>query len=345
MSDETTPDHTPASPAPAPPAESPTTRTDPRLLIGAILGLTVVLCLMLLAFAAPAIHSGPRDLPLGIAGPSDAVTQVETALDQAQPGAFAVTSYRNTDALTEAITQREEVGGITLGPDGIVVHVASAAGTPYAALLRSVAGGLAAGGQPVTVDDVVPLTTDDPAGSGLTALGLPLVFGGMISAVALSNLARRSRAQKIVGSLAFSLLAGFAATAILQFWLGSIDGPFALTALGVSLGIAAISLVVLGLESLLGYAGLGLGAVTMLFVANPLSGMATGAAWLPQPWGEIGQFLPVGAAGTAIRSLAFFDGGAGQALIVLAVWAVVGIALVAVSGRRTASAEPAGSAG
>ncbi len=33
---------------------------------------------------------------------------------------------------------------------------------------------------------------------------------------------------------------------------------------------------VLGLESLIGYAGLGLGAVLTLFVSNPLSSIATG---------------------------------------------------------------------
>ena len=60
------------------------------------------------------------------------------------------------------------------------------------------------------------------------------------------------------------------------------------------LGIAAISLTVLGLNSLLGLAGIGLGAVLMLFVANPLSGLATGAAWLPSPWGTLGQYLPLG---------------------------------------------------
>ena len=47
---------------------------------------------------------------------------------------------------------------------------------------------------------------------------------------------------------------------------------------------------------------------SMLFISNPISGLATGPQWLPHPWGTIGQFLPVGAAGTALRSVAYFDG-------------------------------------
>ncbi|MBB5832374.1 hypothetical protein [Brachybacterium aquaticum] len=103
-----------------------------------------------------------------------------------------------------------------------------------------------------------------------------------------------------------------------------------------------ISLFVLGMESLLGYPGLGIGAILMMFVANPLSGMATGWQWLPSPWGLIGQLLPIGASGTLVRSVAFFDGhGAARPILVLACWAVLGALLVglsAVRGRRRRTA-------
>ena len=112
------------------------------------------------------------------------------------------------------------------------------------------------------------------------------------------------------------------------------DGNVLLVSAAVAAGIAAVSATVVGLGLLLGPAGIGLGAVLMLFVSNPISGLATGPAWLPQPWGEIGQYLPIGAAGTAMRSAAYFDGGgATQAWIVLACWIVGGI-LLAVGGAR-----------
>lgn len=304
----------------------------PRAIVGAVVGLSIVLCLMLLAFATPAIHSGADDLPLGVAGPQAGVTQLTAALDKNSPGAFEVKTYDTAAQVTEAIRNRDLIGGIVLGAGGVSIQVASAAGTPYAPLLRTIGAALASSGQTVTVTDVVPLTPEDPAGAGLSALGLPLVFGGLISAVALTVLARRSPTQRIVGAVAFSVLAGLAVTATLQYWLGTLDGPYWMTSATVALGIGAVSLAVLGLESLWGYAGYAVGALTMLFIANPLSGMATGAAWLPTPWGTIGQLLPIGAAGTAIRSVAFFGGaGATTALIVLGVWTLCGLALVALS--------------
>lgn len=79
----------------------------------------------------------------------------------------------------------------------------------------------------------------------------------------------------------------------------------------------------------------------MMFVANPLSGMATGWQWLPQPWGAIGQQLPIGAAGTALRSVAFFDGtGMTHALIVLVCWAAAGLLLIALERAAQAQEEP-----
>lgn len=319
------------------PALTTTTKQPPgpKTLIGVVAGLAVAICLMLLAFAAPAVNSGPHDLPIAVSGPEAAVTRLEAALDAQNPGAFETTVHPDADAVTAAIADRDAIGGISFTPDGVVVQTASAAGAPYAALLKTVGAGIQAQGQPVTYTDVAPLTADDPAGSGLSALALPLAFGGIISAVALVNIFKHSRKFRVVGSIGFSVVAGLAVTAVLQFWLGSVDGSYWLTAAGVSLGIAAISLTILGLESLFGYAGLGIGALTMMLIANPLSGIATGSYWLPQPWGELGQFLPIGAAGTVIRSAAFFDGaGAGRAVVVLLVWIAAGLALVALSAQR-----------
>jgi hypothetical protein len=316
----------------------------PRALVGVVLGLTAVICLMLLAFATPAIHSGPHELPLAVSGPEPAVSQLRTALAENRPDAFAVKVHATSDDVASAIKQRAAVGGISVAPDGIRIHVASAAGAPYASLLHNIGSAFASEGQPVTYIDVAPLTSDDPTGSGVAALALPLALGGTLSAVALATMFRRSRTRRIVGSLAFSMVAGLAATTLLRFVLGTIDGAFWSTSAAVGLGIAAISLTVLGLEWLLGYVGVGLGALTMVFVANPLSGIASGPAWLPQPWGDIGQLLPIGAAGSLFRSTAFFDGaGNTSALLVLGGWVMLGLALLAMSTRRLSSAELAAS--
>lgn len=299
-----------------------------------VAALTVMIALMLLALATPAVHSGAKDLPLAIGGPAAATAGVAAAFQAQAPGTFTITRYSSAEQAVQAVRDRDAIGAITVGSTGISIVTASGAGAPYVAVLKGIGAGLQASGQTVTYQDVAPLTKDDPAGSGVTALALPLVFGGMASAVLLS-LSRRRPGRRIAASLAFSVLAGLTATALLEFLFGSIASNYWLTSVGVMLGIAAISLTVLGLESLLGYPGLAIGGVTMMFIANPLAGMATGPWWLPQPWGALGQYLPVGAAGTVIRSMAFFDGrGATHAIVVLACWIVGGLVLTLASSRR-----------
>ena len=212
---------------------------------------------------------------------------------------------------------------------------ASAAGTPYSTILKQIGEGLSQTGQPIHYTDVAPLTAKDPSGSAISMLALPMIFGGMSSAVAFSTMFKKSRRKQIIGAIGVAILGGIIASATLYFGFGAFEANFWPTTAVIMLGIAAISLTVLGLNSLLGFAGIGLGAVLMLFVANPLSGLATGAAWLPSPWGTLGQYLPLGAAGTAIRSSAFFDGAAmGQPVTVLVCWIVVGLGLAAAGAWR-----------
>jgi len=318
-------------------ATPPTSHGAPWGKLGAIvLGLCVIVPLMLLAFVTPSINSGPEDLPLALSGPEQITSQIQSTLDEAQPGAFEVTTYDSAAEVTAAVQERDAIGGITVGADGaFTITTASGAGTPYSTLLTTIGAGLTQQGASVTYDDVAPLTADDPSGVGIGSLGLPLAFGGMISAVLLSNLLKGRPWMRVLGSLTASVAVGFVAIAILQFGFGSVDGNYVTTSLSLALGMAAISVFVLGMESLLGMAGLGIGAVLIMFVGNPISGLQTGWQWLPSPWGFIGQLLPPGAAGTLLRSDAYFAGnGGGMAIIVLSAWVLVGIVLVALSTLR-----------
>ncbi|MDV8008481.1 ABC transporter permease [Rhodococcus sp. IEGM 1318] len=311
---------------------------DRKKLVAVVLGLSAVIGLMLLAFVLPSVNSGPHELKLGITGPAPATEQISTSLEASKQGAFDTREFADADALRDAIRNHDVVGGIAVDATGPHVLIATAGGIPIAQTLTGVASGLAErSGAKVPVEDVVPLTADDPTGAGLTALALPLVFGGIMPAVVLVQLFPRSIVKRVLGAVGVAVVAGFALTAILQFGTNSIDGNYLLTALALTVGISAISLPILGLESLLGMKGFALGAVTMMFVGNPLSGMATTAAWLPAGWGALGQLLPPGAAGASVRSMAFFDGhGAATPLLVLVCWIAVGIALCVAAGRKKA---------
>jgi hypothetical protein len=130
--------------------------------------------------------------------------------------------------------------------------------------------------------------------------------------------------------------------AILQFWLGSLSGSYPANAGAVALTIAATALTVLGLESLLGYAGIGIGAVAMMLIGNPFSGTATAPEMLPGWSGALGQLLPPGAGGWLLRSTAFFDGrGAIHAVTVLVAWVGLGAVLCLLGGLRARNAVKA----
>src|SRR6266540_5676453 len=86
---------------------------------------------------------------------------------------------------------------------------------------------------------------------------------------------------------------------------------------------------VAGLGTLLGAGGVVLAALAVFLLGNPLSGLTSAPELLPQPWGAVGQFLPPGAGGTLLRSVAYFDGAAAATPAwTLAAYALVGLALI-----------------
>lgn len=292
----------------------------------------VVQALLVPLFAAPAAHLAPRDLPVAVAGPPPATADLAARLAAARPGGFAVTTLPDATAADRALRDREVYAAFVVGPDGVALHTAPAASPTVAALLTEAAGQLSAG-RPVPVVQVVPADPDDPRGAGFAAGFLPLALTGMLAGVLLTVLVAR-RAVRLAGLLGYAVLAGLAGTAVLHGWLGVLAGDPWREAAAIGLFALATAAIVAGLGALLGRPGLGLGALLVFLVGNPLSAVAAAPELLPQPWGVVGQFLPVGAGGTLLRSAAFFDGaGAGRSLAVLAGYALVGLALVLLGSR------------
>ncbi|WP_430787249.1 hypothetical protein [Actinoplanes sp. G11-F43] len=300
--------------------------------------LTVTISVLLTAFAWPAVRSTVHDVPIAVAGPAPAVAQATAALDQHAPGAFEVIAVGDTAAAERLIRDRDAYGAIDLTSGKPQIITASAASAAVSQALTALGAGFARaedqGQTPAAVRDIVALPTDDPRGAGLAAGALPLVIGGILAA-ALLTARIRGIGRRTVGALSFAVLGGLAMAAILQFWLGSLDGGYWANAGAITLSVAATALTLLGLESLLGAAGLGLGAATMMLIGNPLSGMSSAPEMLPGWSGALGQFLPPGAGGSLLRSTAFFDGaGAAQPVTVLLSWLTFGALLCLASALR-----------
>lgn len=311
-----------------------------RRLVAVVLLVPVVVALALWAFAWPAARMAPRDLPLGVAGSAPAADQLAQQLER-RDGAFEIHRYDSEAAARTAIKDRSVYGAVVATPKGPELLTASAAGPVVAQLLSEAVTASAPAGAAVPVTDVVAAPAADPRGGVLGASILPLAIAGVAagSAVTLLRLRGGRAATALLGVAA---LVGIVAAALTDSWLGVITGDWWSEAGTLGLTVLAIGATVAGLAALIGPAGIGVGALLMVLVGNPFSGVTSAPELLPRPVGAIGQWLPPGAGGSLLRSVAFFDGrAAGGAALTLALWAVLGLTAVIIGGRRRPPAPDA----
>jgi hypothetical protein len=294
----------------------------------------LVVGLVLVLFTWPSARLEPRDLPIGVAGPPPAAAGIEQRLS-AREGAFDVHRYPGEAAARQAIHDRQIYGAFAVTGPGVRVLTASAASSVVAQLLGEAAGELRAPGQaaPAQALDVVPAPRASPA---LPSSVLPLVIAGLITGVVAFHLAAGAvRRTGVV--LAVAILSGLIGVAIVQGWLDVVGGDWLANAAVLALTVFAIGAVLAGMRALLGVPGAIATALVMVIIGNPFSGVGSAPELLPEPAGTIGQLMPPGAGGNLLRSTGYFDGaGGGGHVLVLAAWAIAGLALLAVGSARPA---------
>lgn len=329
-------------------ASTSTQRHAPRPLVAVpllVIGVTVVLAGILLAFALPAIKASPHQVPIGVTGPAAATGQVRAALDAKVPDAFAVSTYSSAAELREAIQDRHIYGGIALGQARPQLLTASAASPAVAQLLTGIGTSLAAAqGASPAVTDVVAPPADDPRGAGVNAALLPLFIGSISPVLLVARLLRRPLAQ-LATLIGMATAVGAVLAAVLHFGMHVFAGSYLLEAGAMAGIVLAMSLTAGGLRAVGGMPALGLSAAVFLLLGNPLSAAASAPEYFTGVWRAIGQGLPPGAGVQVLRSAAYFDGaGAGGSWWVLAVWATAGALLFVIAEARGARAprnEPA----
>lgn len=303
---------------------SPTTRR----LIFVMLFVPLLVGLALAVFAWPAVNLAPRNLPLGLVGPAPVTSQVAARLRAQSPDAFDLHIYANEADARSAIEHRDTYGAIIFAPSGTTLLITSAGSALVAQLLTQELGpalGSQANGQPLQIIDVVPAAAKDPHGLALGASVLPLVLAGLLVGVLLFLLSRPGWRQ--IGSLlGAAFISGLVADALVQGWLGALNGDWLANTGVFTLTIVAIASTVAGMGNLFGRVGIVSGVLLMFFLGNPFSGVTTAPSLLPTAVAVIGQLLPPGAGGNLLRSTAFFGGeGAVGSLLVLLAWSVLGL--------------------
>jgi hypothetical protein len=326
-----------------PTASVPSTRPPALRVIAVIILVPLLAALALWAFSWPAARTAPRDVPLGVAGPTAATAQVEQQLSR-HKGAFEIHRYADEAAARDAIKDRSVYGAVVVTAQGPELLTASAASPVVAQLLQqAVAEQASTNGTDVRTVDVVAAPATDPRGAALTASVLPLALAGIAAGATVTLLGLRGT-RAVTALVGGATLVGVAGAVIAHSWLGILTGNWWAEAGTFGLATLAVSGAVAGLAALLGMVGIGLGASVVMLLGNPFSGAASAPQMLPHPVGVIGQWLPPGAGTSLLRSVSFFDGAqaAGPALT-LAWWATLGLGAVLLGGAltsRSRSPEP-----
>jgi hypothetical protein len=302
----------------------------------------VAVAMVMALFAWPTARLEPRDLPIGVVGTDAATDPLVGQLSARGDDAFDIERYPDEGAARSAIEARDVYGAFVPTPAGPKVLTASAASATVAQRLTHAADAAAGPGKRAEVVDVVPAP---PEGSGLPSSVFPLILVGSITGALVMSLG--SGAFSRLGlTVAGASLAGLAGALVMHTWLDIVGGDWLATAGVIGLTIGAIAATVAGLQSLFGRTGGMVGALTMVLIGNPFSGVGSAPELLPRPVGELGQLLPPGAGGNLLRSTGYFDGAGGSGhLLVLSAWALFGIgALLAsavVARRRLPALAPA----
>jgi hypothetical protein len=298
------------------------------------------------AFHAPT----PRDVPLAVVAPAGApagtAQSVADQLEALDGDPLQVQVAGSEDDARRLLADREVDGVLVLGTGtSDTLLVAGAEGGAVSSALTEVLGQVDAAQQrTLTTDDVLPAAEGDARGLSAFYLAVGWVVGGylvasIIGVSAGSRPLTRLRGVVRLGSLAvYAIVSGVGGALITGPVLGVFDGHvLALSAFGALL-VFAVGAFTMALQVWTGLVGIGLAILLFVVLGNPSAGGAYPAPLLPPFWSAIGPWLPPGAGTDAVRGIVYFGGaGVGQALLVLAGYAVIGVvATLLGSGRRGA---------
>jgi hypothetical protein len=301
----------------------------------------------LVASNVAANHSPkPHGLPIGIVGTPGAGDDVRAELARAAPGAFEVHAYRSLSSARTAVLHRSVYGAFQPVPAPVLL-VAGAASPPVAVLLQRTFTGVASrSGRALTVENLVPPPSSDSSGATSFSVVLSLILAGLAGTSLVYTFTRhRSEAARLIVTLAVGVGAGLITALVTNVLVGAYPGHFFVVWGVATLFVLAISLPIAAFQVIFGIGGTAIGWILFLVIGNPASGGSSAPQLLPGFWRTLSQILPPGAAVTSLRDVVYFNGhGASHALIVLAVYAMLGAGVAMTADRLRARHKAAATA-
>ena len=284
----------------------------------------------------------PLNLPLAVVS-----QELATAAQDGLGDSVAITEVSSFAEGTKMVKDGDVIGVVGLtSPTTLQLDYAGARGLSESGAARQLVGGLAAhAGLTVQEKDLVPLVKYDSRGLSTFYVVFGVTLSSFVLAQGLTGAAARVRLRhRLYAMGGFAVLIGLVAATIAGPIFGSLTAPFPILALTLALLSASVAFTTKALGAWLGAAGIGLAVLTLTTVGNAVSGATIGFDILPA-WGQaISAILPPGAAFRALNDYGYFNGAnAWSSLVVLAIWAVIGFALVlfrqSVSAKRSLAAS------
>lgn len=316
----------------------------------------LILQLGFIASYVAAFHQPtPREIPIAVVAEQGIPAGVDTdtvdklnGIDGTPLQARAVASTEDARAL---IRDREVLGAYVLSASGTdTLITASAAGSSISAALESIFTQVEQSqNRQFVVRDDIPVGIHDNRGLSGFYLSVGWVVGGYLLAAAIGLLvgapkSRRDAAAQLGIFAGYSILSGALGAFIVTSLLGTFAGHwFPLWLLGTGV-VFATSVFTLGLRAAIGVAAVPIAIIVFVILGNPSAGGAFGPYVLPEFYAAVGRWITPGIGTEGVRSIVYFSGnGLGQPALALAVYAVVGIALLFGFSRspRNAKAETA----
>lgn len=292
-------------------------------------GLTLLIVLISLIGSAVQ-DPRPHDIAVGVVGPAAATQQLQRAFDSALPGAFRLVPKDSEASARSAVDSRDIDGALILGGPTARVVVAGAAGDAVAgAIAGAFTNALRAQGTAVTVETVHPFSEGDAHGLILFFLVVAMSISSLVVGPAVLQIRDAGAIGRLAVVLLYGILAGLVGTVTAAAFAGGFGEHFwevvALTAL-VSLAVGAPTA---ACARVLGAAGIGLAALVLVLLSVVSSGGPLGSSMLPDLYRTLSPWLPAAEAYSALRGSLYFAGaGVVGPVLLLATWAVAGMALV-----------------
>jgi hypothetical protein len=313
-----------------------------RKLLIALAGVLALVFAFVASNVAANHHPKPHDLPVGIVGPPGVTDAVAAQLERSAPGAFEIHAYSPPAAARMAILHRKVYGAFEPRPRPVLLVASAASPAAELVLRRTFEAAARAQGHTLVVHDLAPLPASDSSGATSFSAVLSLVIAGILgSSIIYMVTQHRPLAVRLAAVVALGTGAGLVAALATSVVVGAFPRHF-LGVWGVAtLFVLAVALPIAAFQVLLGLPGTGVGLIVFLVIGSPSSGGGSAPELLPGFWRIVSQLLPPGTGTTAMRDVVYFHGhGATRALLVLALYAILGAAGAIAAYNLRARDEP-----